>query len=144
MDGKLYIQPERSTAASIKMFLRSTLTRSIHMLFTEPIVGLFSLYVAFNFALQYAFFAAFAYVFESVYGFGLGAQGLSFLGVGVGCLIGFAILVLNNIYIYKPRVARWRAEQARKRERTERKHGLRGERRAVRAVAQRPSRHRWR
>jgi hypothetical protein len=107
-------QSRTDVRKAAEKFVRSTLTRPIHMLFTEPIPGLFSLYVAFNFALQYSFFVAFPTVFEEVYGFNLGSQGLTFLGLGVGIFVGLAILILNNIYIYRPRVARWRAHASEK------------------------------
>lgn len=58
-----------ASAAKIKFLLTATLTRPLHMLFTEPIVALLSLYVAFNFSVLFSFFAAFPYVFDSVYGF---------------------------------------------------------------------------
>lgn len=68
------------------------------MLFSEPIVGLFSLYVAFCFALQYAFFVALPDVFARTYGFGLIEQGLAFIGLGVGVLATFVGLVIREVY----------------------------------------------
>ena len=62
--------------AAIKFLVMVTLIRPIHMIFTEPIVGSFSLYIAFNFAVLFGFFDAFPIVFEGVYGFGLGDAGL--------------------------------------------------------------------
>lgn len=97
-----------------KTFLTATLTRPVHMLVTEPIVALFSLYVAFNFAVLYLFFAAFTYVWTLKYGFDIGQQGLTFIGMGVGVLIGFGLLVLNTKKVYMPMVIKWKTEQARK------------------------------
>lgn len=106
------VEPHPPIFEVMQTFLRFTLTRPIRMLLTEPIVSLCSLYIAFNFALLYAFYAAFPYVWEAKYGFDTSTIFLTFLGIGVGCLIGFSLLVLDNKYIYKPRVARWRAAQA--------------------------------
>lgn len=78
------------------------------MLFTEPIAGLFSLYISFNFAVQYSFFVAFPTVFEDAYGFNLGSQGLTFLGLGVGILIAIVSIIINSKFIYAPLALRWK------------------------------------
>ncbi|OJD35820.1 benomyl methotrexate resistance protein [Diplodia corticola] len=98
-------------AQGMQALLMNTIGRPVHMLVTEPIIGLFSLYVAFIFAMQYAFFAAFPWVFSNTYGFSIGAQGLTFLGLGVGCLLGFTIICISNIWFDKPRAQRWRERQ---------------------------------
>lgn len=54
--------PDRTFGQTVKFFATKTVTRPVHMLLTEPIVGLFDLYVAFNFGLLNAFFAAFSWV----------------------------------------------------------------------------------
>jgi hypothetical protein len=95
--------PFPSTLAKLKFFLTVTLLRPLHMLFTEPIVGFFSLYVAFNFAVLFCFFAAFPYVFESVYGFSTEQTGLVFLAIGVGCVLAVPTTILCDIYLYQPR-----------------------------------------
>jgi hypothetical protein len=73
------------------------------MLVTEPIVGFFSLYVAFNFAVLFCFFTAFPYVFESMYGFSTEQTGLVFLAIGVGCVLAVPTTILCDIYLYQPR-----------------------------------------
>ncbi|KAK7728490.1 hypothetical protein SLS57_002378 [Botryosphaeria dothidea] len=98
-------------AQGTKTLLMNTIGRPVHMLLTEPIIGLFSLYVAFIFAMQYAFFAAFPWVFKTTYGFSLSEQGLTFLGLGVGCVLGFATICASNTLIDAPRAARWLAQQ---------------------------------
>ncbi|KAK5008253.1 hypothetical protein LTR16_004741 [Cryomyces antarcticus] len=99
--------------------LYSTVACPLSLLLEEPITGLLSLYVAFILALFYAFFVAFPYVFASVYGFSIASQGLTFLGLGVGCLAGFILFSIHDRSIYKPRVTRWgagrRAEARQKR-----------------------------
>lgn len=67
------------------------------MLLTEPIVTFFDVYVAFNFGLLNAFFAAFSYTFETVYGFSVIQQGLTYLGQAVGSVVGATII----LYVYR-------------------------------------------
>ncbi|KAI7127538.1 hypothetical protein KC343_g15760, partial [Hortaea werneckii] len=68
---------------------------------TEPIVSLFSAYNAFTFGVLFAFFAAYPYTFQTVYGFNTWQYGLTFLGIGVGVLLGLitAITIDRQIYM---------------------------------------------
>ncbi|KAF7190139.1 Polyamine transporter 4 [Pseudocercospora fuligena] len=86
-------EPERTLLQTIKFFVVKTITRPIHMLFTEPIVTAFDLWIAFNFGLLNAFFAAFSWVFQNVYGFGIGSTGLTYIGQAVGSLIGLVVML---------------------------------------------------
>lgn len=64
------------------------------MLFVESIVLFMTIYMAFNFAVFYSFFAAFPYVFGGEpYHFTLGQQGLTFIPIALGCVIGFLAVV---------------------------------------------------
>ncbi|PMD30199.1 MFS general substrate transporter [Hyaloscypha variabilis F] len=94
--------PFPSTLVKFKFFITVTLIRPVHMLVAEPIVGFFSLYVAFNFAVLFAFFAAFPLVFESVYGFDTEQTGLVFIAIGVGCILAVPSVILCDIFIYQP------------------------------------------
>jgi len=97
---------------AIRNYVTTTLVRPFLMLLTEPIPGLFSLYVAFNFAVQYSFYAAFPLVFEESYGFNIGSTGLTFLGLGVGVVIATVALAYFNLKVYKPWVIQWKKEHA--------------------------------
>ena len=87
----------------IKLILTITLTRPIHMLFTEPIVLFFSLYNSFTFSVLFAFFAAYPYTFTLVYHFNTWQYGLTFLGIliGVLCAVATAITLDRKIYFKK-------------------------------------------
>ena len=61
------------------------------MLFLSPIVGLFSVYMAVVYGYLYLLFTTLSLVFESIYHFSQGSVGLTFLGIGVGSLIGLAL-----------------------------------------------------
>lgn len=61
-------------------------------------------YIGINFGILYGFFAAFPYVFPKVYGFGLGATGLTFLGLGVGSICGGMFMVIYSRTIARKQV----------------------------------------
>lgn len=63
------------------------------MLFVESIVLFMTVYMAFNFAVFYSFFAAFPYIFGGHYGFSPSQQGLTFISIAVGCVVGFLAVV---------------------------------------------------
>ena len=96
------LQPSAKETA--RTFVTTKLKQPISMLCTEKIVGLFSIYIAFNFGLLNCFFAAFPYVFKEQYNFDLGSIGLSFLGLAVGCIVGFLFGIAFDAYHYKPLV----------------------------------------
>lgn len=68
-------------------FMTTSITRLLHMLFTEPIVGFLYLYAAFDFRLLYIFVVASPSTYAEVYGFNLNQQGLSFVGFIVGAMV---------------------------------------------------------
>lgn len=95
---------EQSALESAKVFLTVNLTRPIHMGLTEPIVGLFTLYIALNFAMLYSFFTVFEEIMQDVYGFSLSQSGLTFLGLGVGCIVGCAAIIILNLTLVKKQI----------------------------------------
>ncbi|KAJ5633879.1 hypothetical protein N7528_001721 [Penicillium herquei] len=70
-------------------FLQS-FSRPSKMLFLSPIVASMCIYIAVLYGLLYILFTTFTEVFEGQYGFSAGASGLSFLGSGVGMLLGLS------------------------------------------------------
>lgn len=97
----LPIPPGPTGAEAMKVLLTITLFRPIHMLFTEPIVGFISLYVAFSFGVLFAFFASFPYVFGRVYGFDSGEVGLAFLGLWFGLILAVITFGVCDRTLYK-------------------------------------------
>lgn len=86
-------------------FITVTLIRPMHMLFTEAVVGLLSLYVAFAFATVYAFYAAIPWTFERAYAFSITSQGLVFLGLTIG-YFGAIGIILTSARLLKERLRR--------------------------------------
>ncbi|KAJ5238481.1 hypothetical protein N7468_003100 [Penicillium chermesinum] len=103
----LQVRPE-PVMETIRKFLSSTVTRPMHMILTEPLVGFICLYCGFQFALLYTFVVASPWVFKTVYGFSLSEQGLSALGLVVGCLVAPFVLIFLGIAIRNKDLARCR------------------------------------
>ncbi|KAJ6057629.1 uncharacterized protein N7446_008526 [Penicillium canescens] len=73
------------------LFLFS-IVRPTKMLFLSPIVFLLSLYVGVVYGYLYLLFTTITPVFEETYGFSQGIVGLSYLGIGIGSILGLVIL----------------------------------------------------
>lgn len=82
-----------SAPQRVKNFLLFTILRPWRMLFNEATVGSFACYIGLDFAIFYSLFAAMPYAFITQYGFGLGAQGLGFLGLAAGVIFAFLLVI---------------------------------------------------
>jgi hypothetical protein len=71
------------------------------MLVSEPIVLLYSVYNAFTFSVLFAFFDAYPFVFMGEYGFSIWQYGLTFLGIGVGVLLGAISAIVVDLMVYQ-------------------------------------------
>lgn len=69
-----------------------SIVRPTKMLFLSPIVFLLSLYVGVVYGYLYLLFTTISSVFEDQYGFSQGSVGLSYLGIGIGSIIGLMVL----------------------------------------------------
>jgi len=73
------------------------IVRPFSLTFTEPILFCLNLYIALIYGLLYVWFESFAIVFIEIYGFNLGEEGLSFVGILVG---GFVVIPPFFLYLY--------------------------------------------
>ena len=94
-------EPELAPREAIKLLITITLFRPIRMLLSEPIVLLYSIYNAFTFSVLFAFFDAYPFVFMGEYGFNIRQCGLTFLGIGVGVLVGAIGAILVDLFVYQ-------------------------------------------
>ncbi|TVY82790.1 Polyamine transporter [Lachnellula suecica] len=94
-------EPELAPKEAVKMLLTIVLIRPIRMLASEPIVLLYSIYNAFTFSVLFAFFEAYPYYFMGEYGFEIWQSGLTFLGVGLGVLLGAVGAILVDLLVYQ-------------------------------------------
>jgi MFS family permease len=94
-------EPELAPRKAIKLLLTITLFRPIRMLMSEPIVLLYSIYNAFTFSVLFAFFEAYPFVFLGEYHFQIWQYGLTFLGIGVGVILGALCAIVVDLLVYQ-------------------------------------------
>jgi hypothetical protein len=72
------------------------------LLFLSPIVSLLSLHLSMVYGYLYLLFTTVNLVFQGLYGFSTGAVGLTFLGLGVGCIAGVVIIggLSDKVYLF--------------------------------------------
>ena len=80
---------------------KKSIFRPMKMLLFSPIALAFSTYMAFLYGLLYLLFTTITGVFTRTYGFSQGLSGLSFLGIGIGMLIGLIMFGLASDRILK-------------------------------------------
>lgn len=111
----IILRRKQKTSARIALG-RDAFVRAVvdppRLLFTGLTISMLSMYSGFNFAVLYASFVAFPRVFSAAYSFDLGAQGLTFISMVVGVVVGLSVLALHHTFVYQPRVTRWRDAQA--------------------------------
>ena len=71
-------------------------SRPLRILFTEPIVLLLSIYMAFIYGLLYLFLTAYPLVFQQIHGFNSGIGGLPYFGMIFGMLIAGVYITLTQ------------------------------------------------
>ncbi|EXJ81042.1 hypothetical protein A1O3_07330 [Capronia epimyces CBS 606.96] len=89
----------------VRTFLSEYLLRPFRLLFTEPLVFLISLYLAFVYGLVYLFLTAYPMVFQGVHGMSPGVGGLGYLGMVVGIIVGGLYLIVIVQPSYRRKLA---------------------------------------
>ncbi|KAJ6013299.1 hypothetical protein N7540_007890 [Penicillium herquei] len=103
MTGKVYrskLDIERGPTPMGKT-ITTALSRPWILLFREPIVLLFSIYMAIIYGTLYMLFAAYPIVFQEVRGWSEGIGGLAFLGILVGMIIAVMYTFPENMRYQK-------------------------------------------
>jgi MFS family permease len=85
---------------------KQSLLRPTKLMFLSLICALMSLYLAIVYGIMYLLFTTFTFVFEESYGFSQSIVGLVYIGLGVGMLIGLAILGSQSDRIMKALAAK--------------------------------------
>lgn len=82
--------------ASIAKMIGISLYRPFHLLFTEPVVFFFSLWISFSWAVLYLTFDAIPLVFETIYDFNLEQQGAVFAAISVAGIISTILSIYQE------------------------------------------------
>ncbi|KZT25535.1 MFS general substrate transporter [Neolentinus lepideus HHB14362 ss-1] len=101
----LYAEQDRQDW-SFKGLMHRTLLRPFHMLAMEPILVLVTVYLAVVYGVLYSLFEALPVIFITRRGFTISQNGLIFIGVGIGAILGS----LLNLYFtrhYPTLIVKW-------------------------------------
>ncbi|KAK7538610.1 major facilitator superfamily domain-containing protein, partial [Phyllosticta citribraziliensis] len=79
-----------STGQTTKQLWRSTVIRPTRMAIFSPVLAFMCVYTALAYGILYILFTTYTFVFEGQYGFSTSSAGLSYLGSGIGSLLGLA------------------------------------------------------
>lgn len=105
------VEPSPPWSSRLRQFAVVALVRPIRMVFFEPIVGFFCLYVSAEFGTLFSFFAAVPYTFGTVYQFSIEESGLVFLSIVIGCLLGLVTIILCDVLLYRKQATRYPLHQ---------------------------------
>ena len=86
--GNMQLRSKLDKGISKKEHFKRAIVRPTKMLLFSPIVLVLSIYMAVVYGYLYLLFTTLTEVFEGQYGFSQGTVGLTFLGIGVGSLLG--------------------------------------------------------
>ena len=77
------------------------IVRPSKLLTMSPVLQLMSLYIAIVYGILYVLFTTFTFVFEDSYGFSQSTVGLTYIGVGMGMLVGLVFYALTGDRIFR-------------------------------------------
>ncbi|EIW78972.1 MFS general substrate transporter [Coniophora puteana RWD-64-598 SS2] len=86
-----YRAPSELGRPGLWSLLRVSCTRPVYLLFTEPVVFAFTLWIGFAWAVLYVMIESIGALFSSVYGFSTGQSGSVFAALCIGALLGFLL-----------------------------------------------------
>jgi len=90
--GNQDLRSKLDSGISPKELFRRSIIRPTKMLLFSPIVFFMSLFTAISYGILYLLFTTITFVFEDHYHFSSGTVGLTYIGIGVGMIIGLAAL----------------------------------------------------
>ncbi|KAK4121936.1 MFS general substrate transporter [Parathielavia appendiculata] len=91
--------------AALGKMIAISVSRPFYLLFTEPVVFLFSLWVAFAWGILYLTFGSIPLVFQRVYGWSLEQAGYVFVSLIIGALLATAIGIWQEQILHHPQWA---------------------------------------
>lgn len=104
--GNAKLRSKLDTGLTPRQLFKYSIVRPAKMLFLSTICFAISLYIAITYSYLYILFTTFSAVFKDQYGWDGGITGLSFLGLGVGSLIGQLLYIRYGNKIVNKHIAR--------------------------------------
>jgi MFS family permease len=103
------IAPHEMEKRTLKELTTVVLARPIRMILFEPIVNTSCAYLALCYAIFYMSFEAYPLIFQDFYGLSPGQCGLTYLAIGIGCLLSLPIFFAwdNHLLRAQARGAPW-------------------------------------
>ena len=89
--GNTNLRSALASPSTPSTLFKTSLVRPLRLLLFSPIVLALSTYMAVVYGYLYLLFTTITPVFESTYNFSSGSVGLTYLGIGIGCLFGVII-----------------------------------------------------
>jgi MFS family permease len=110
--GNPRYQSRTASDTSVKDKFWVATTRPLAMLLKSPIVLLTSIYVGLVYGYLYLLFTSFEGLFSSIYHLSTGVVGLTYLGFGVGCMVGLVIFgaTSDRLVAFYARNKPWKPE----------------------------------
>jgi len=90
-----------SPELTLKVKLKTSMVRPFKLLFSQPIIQVLAIYMAFLYGLCYLVLATFPGLWEQRYGESIGIGGLNYIALGIGFFLGAQITAPINDKIYK-------------------------------------------
>lgn len=81
------VAPHELERKDFKQLATVVLTRPVRMIIFEPLVNTSCAYLALCYSIFYMSFQAYPLIFQGVYGLSPGVCGLTYMAIGVGCVI---------------------------------------------------------
>ncbi|KAJ9609128.1 hypothetical protein H2200_006899 [Cladophialophora chaetospira] len=100
-DSRYFAEGEGEVDQPIVKKILKTMGRSFGMLFTQPIVQVLALYMAFSYGVLYLALSTFPALYGTVYGESLGISGLNYISLGLGFFIGAPLCGKAGDKIYR-------------------------------------------
>lgn len=100
------VKSDEERTSMVKM-MSVSVSRPFHLLFTEPVVFWFALWVSFAWAVLYLTFGCIPLVFTTIYGWSMDASGRIFVAMCVGSIIATAVSIYQERLLYHPK---WNAD----------------------------------
>lgn len=96
---------------SIRQIIQASLYLPFYLLFTEPVVFFFSLWMAFAWAILWIMYGALPDMYQTVYGFDQQQQGATFASVIIGAIVSAVLSIVYEKYHTRKSVADSTPEQ---------------------------------